>query len=66
MNATSKSESGKALGFWARLGSALAAMELSSIDLLEMRVDRLENQVARLMGAREGRSGNKSPTEDEC
>ena len=65
MKATSKSESGNTLGFWARLARALAAMEMSSIERLELRIERLENQVERVSGASEGRSGNISPTDDE-
>ena len=59
-----KSESGKSLGFWARFASALEGMEMSSVDLLELRIKRLENQIARLTEASERRSGNTSPAAD--
>ena len=52
MKAMHKSEPAMALGFWARLANAVAAMEMSSIDVLELRIRRLEHQVARLMGGR--------------
>ena len=48
--------SDNAPGFWARLKGALAAMEMSSMDLLELRIQRLENEVARL-GGRDERKG---------
>ena len=49
MKARSGSESDKALGFWARLGSALGDIDASSADLLESRIARLESEVARLI-----------------
>jgi hypothetical protein len=65
MKATSGNESDKALGFWARLASALEAMETSSVELLESRVARLEHQVARLIGGRQRGSASTWPTDDE-
>ena len=59
-----KNESAKPLGFWARLGIALEGMEMTSVDLLELRIKRLENQVARLTEASERRSGSTSPAAD--
>ena len=68
MKATAGSDSDKAVGFWARLGSALvaidAAMEMSPVDLLELRIGRLENQVAQLIGGKQRGSANPSPTDD--
>jgi hypothetical protein len=65
MKATSKSEPAKTLGFWTRLGRAVAVPDMTPPDFLELRIERLENQVARLMGARERRSGSTFPTQDE-
>ena len=59
-----KSEPAKSMGFWARFAIALEGMEMSSVDLLELRVKRLENQVARLTEASERRSGATSPVAD--
>ena len=59
-----KNESAKSLGFWARLGIALEGMEMTSVDLLELRIKRLENQVARLTEASERWSGNTPPAAD--
>ena len=59
-----KSEPAKSMGFWARFAIALEGMEMSSVDLLELRIKRLENQVARLTEAREGWSGSPSPAAD--
>jgi hypothetical protein len=60
MKATAQSVSGEAMGlwarttrFWTRLQVALAELEKTSTDLLELRVKRLEDQVAHLTaGAR--------------
>lgn len=65
MKATSGNESDKAVGFWKRLGIALAAMETTSQDLLESRIKRLENQVARLTGERQRGSAVTWPTNHE-
>jgi hypothetical protein len=65
MKATLKGESGKPLGFWGRLGSALAGMDMSSVDFLELRIERLEHQVARLLRARDRQSTDTSPPADQ-
>ena len=50
MKTTVGNESETALGFWARLASALGSIDTSSVDLLESRLVRLEHQVAKLSG----------------
>ena len=52
MKARSKHASGNAWGFWARVRSTLEAMEMSSGDVMESRIQRLEIQVARLTAGR--------------
>lgn len=65
MRATSKDESGEELGFWTRFGNALATIDMSSIDLLESRVERLEKQVALLTMAMERLGAGTSPTDHD-
>jgi uncharacterized small protein (DUF1192 family) len=64
MKPMAKGESASSMGFWARFAIALEGMEMSSVDLLESRIKRLEHQVARLTEANERRSGNTSPAAD--
>jgi hypothetical protein len=51
MKATFRDEPPNVPGFWARLARAVEVVEMSPSDLLELRVERLEKQVARLMEA---------------
>jgi hypothetical protein len=38
-------------GFWARLGAAIAAVEMTPVEFLEIRVARLEREMSRLIEA---------------
>ena len=51
-------------GFWARLGAAIAAMEMTPGEFLETRVGRLEREMSRLIEAGRRRNGG-GLTDDE-
>jgi len=46
-------------GFWARLGAAIAAVEMTPVEFLEIRVGRLEREMSGLIeaGRRRGDGG---------
>ena len=52
-------------GFWARLGAAIAAVEMTPVEFLEIRVGRLEREMSRLIEAGRRRGNGGGLTDDE-
>ena len=52
-------------GFWARLGAAIAAVEMTPVEFLEIRVATLERQISRLIEAGRRRGNGGGLTDDE-
>jgi len=52
-------------GFWARLGAAIAAAEMTPVEFLEIRVGRLEREMSRLIEAGRRRGNGGGLTDDE-